>query len=311
MVVEPEWGIDEYIEVCRDAFRQRSYSVETDVAIDSRIRWRPHLRVTKGDDIRVIEVRVTENLPTLWLAEMEKTKSFYPNLKVYIAIPSGTRILPDMLFEARRAGIGVYEIDGTQLVDRIAASAHIDSEIAEELKAKLPMFIIKRQRPYGNILDLRRILRSCRSFIHWLDRHFDRAGIERIYEEMEAGGLGDVHEINVACGLYENNITSVMRNDVKRFREECNLRGIQVAVRVVCDREMLQELHDRFIITQGAVYSVLPVNAINMGQFGQMFETEADPPFKRFWDAGLDLVDNWEKIDKELEALRKKGVNKQ
>ncbi len=310
MVVEPEWGIDEYIEVCRDSFRQRSYLVESNVAIDPRIRWRPHLRATKGSDIRVIEVRITEDLPALWLAEMEKTKTFFPNLNVYIAIPSGTKILPAVLVDARRAGIGVYEIDGTHLVDRVNPAPATDTQIAEELKAKLPMFIIRRQRPYGNILDLRRILRGCRSYIHWLDRHFDRAGIERIYEEIVAAGLESIHDISIVCGLYENNITNVMRSDFKRFREECGHRGIQTAIRVVCDREMLQEVHDRFIITEGAVYSVLPVNAIEMGQFGQMFETEADPPFREFWDAGFDLVNDWERIEKELAALKKKSADK-
>lgn len=145
------------------------------------------------------------------------------------------------------------------------------------------------ETPYSNIRNLWEILRSCNGFIYWIDKHFSRKGLEPLSEEADGT---KIKEIKILTGL-TNKINDRLRKDFIRFKAEMSNRNIDVQFRVICDKAVLQDVHDRWIISKTSCYNVPPIDSIYKGQYSEMKPTKNIPPFEQWWDNGLDLIDDW------------------
>ena len=90
------------------------------------------------------------------------------------------------------------------------------------------------------------------------------------------------------------------RRDFKRFKAELTLRNISSEIRVICDKNILKDIHDRWIMATNVCYNVPPINSIYMGQYSELVKTDNRPPFGEWWQKGLNILDDWNDIDKAL-----------
>lgn len=68
----------------------------------------------------------------------------------------------------------------------------------------------------------------------------------------------------------------------------------------------MNELHHRFLLTQGCKYSLPPISSIEMGQWGSLFETQVQFPFDRYWRKGKDIERKWDDIFNVGEEMRRR-----
>jgi hypothetical protein len=149
---------------------------------------------------------------------------------------------------------------------------------------------------YSNLRNLWEVLRNCKNYIHWFDKHFSPKGIESLIDEADGT---KINEIKILTGIGSTNLEK-LRRDFIRFESEIKLRHINSEIRVIFDKNLLNDIHDRWIISQNDCYNVPPVNSIYMGQYSEIVKTSNRPPFNDWWDKGLDIVNNWNELTKYL-----------
>ena len=152
------------------------------------------------------------------------------------------------------------------------------------------------ETPYTNIKNLWETLRACKEHIYWIDKHFSAKGLEPLSEEADGT---KIKEIRILTGLTKN-INEKLKRDFLRFRKEMKNRTIETELRVICDKNVLQDIHDRWIISAKVCFNIPPINSIYKGQYAEVKETVNRPPFEEWWIKGLDLLRDWEKIIKNL-----------
>ena len=142
--------------------------------------------------------------------------------------------------------------------------------------------VIERDRPYSNVVALRRTLRACRGHIWWVDAHFSRKGLEPLADEAD-GTL--VTEIRILSGPAQ--VGADTGADFKRFKNEMATLGITAEWRVIERTD--QEFHDRFIVTKGKAWNVPPINTLYKGDYSEISITSL-PPFEAWWSKGKPLA---------------------
>lgn len=158
-----------------------------------------------------------------------------------------------------------------------------------------PTRFLSPETPYSNLRNLWDVLRSCKGFIHWFEKSFPAKGLEPLHDEADGTRIT---EIKILAGVdvqYER-----LRRDFERFRSEMRIRGISCELRVIRDKQLLNSIHDRWIVSEGLCYNVPPVNSMFMGQYSELKQTSNRPPFASWWEKGLDLIDGWQDISKNL-----------
>ena len=140
----------------------------------------------------------------------------------------------------------------------------------EDISAK--SLFIAPEKPFTNVMHLRKILTKCNGYIWWLDKHFDSKGFEPLIESIDAN---KIDHIKILMG--NTNVNQKMKKDFKRLNEEFNMRGIDIECRVILNKSNFHEIHDRWIITNDIVYNVPPINSIYRGQFCEINITDKIP----------------------------------
>ncbi|MCW4009709.1 MAG: hypothetical protein NWF05_03710 [Candidatus Bathyarchaeota archaeon] len=153
------------------------------------------------------------------------------------------------------------------------------------------------ETPYSNIRNLRDILRDSKGFVHWFDKHFSIKGFEPLHDE--ADGI-KINEIKVLSGVTSQRVNNRLRDEFIRFKKEMETRQISAELRIICDKTILNEIHDRWIVSESAVFNVPPIDTIFQGQYSEMKRTDNRPPFKQWWSNGFDIVSQWQEIIKHL-----------
>lgn len=77
--------------------------------------------------------------------------------------------------------------------------------------------VIRPERPYGNVLALREMLRSARGSIRWYEKHMEAKTVEVLYREI---GGEEVDEIRLLSGPPKPERMDDLKDEYKRFRKE-------------------------------------------------------------------------------------------
>jgi hypothetical protein len=159
--------------------------------------------------------------------------------------------------------------------------SELGSEGEDAVRERTRGHVIRPQRPYGNVLALRDMLRAARGAIRWYEKHMEAKTVEVLYREV-AGQ--DVDEIRLLSGPPKAERFDDLKDDFKRFRTEMKAeRAIEVEWRVLDSKEAFRH-HDRFFITEGFARNLPPVNSILANSTGEILPSEltADD-FDEWW----------------------------
>jgi hypothetical protein len=149
------------------------------------------------------------------------------------------------------------------------------------------------ETPYSNVRNLREILRNSTEFVHWFDKHFSLKGLEPLHDEADGT---KINEIRILSGITSGRVNERLRDDFIRFRDEMKTRQINAELRILCNKEILNDIHDRWIVSKNSVFNIPPVDTIFQGQYSEMKKTENRPPFEEWWLNGLDIIAQWQEI---------------
>jgi hypothetical protein len=158
------------------------------------------------------------------------------------------------------------------------------AEISEELE-KTSGHVLSPDRPYGNLMALRSVLRAAADFLWWYEPHMPPKVLEALYGELDGTKVTDVRILSGGA-----NVSEPLKGDFDRFAKELKKeRGITVQWRVL-DRGETFKRHDRIILSKDQAKNLPPLNTVLAGSVGEILPSDIKPTdFDEWWKLGTDL----------------------
>lgn len=137
---------------------------------------------------------------------------------------------------------------------------------AEQVEQKnQDSYRVTYRTPYSNVKRLRRAIRACGGELMWIAKHFPKKGLEPLSDEVTGE---EFTSVQILCG--PANVTHKMRADFERFKKEMKNRDVEAELRVLTNKEHLDNLHDRWILSDGASWNVPPINSLYRNQEAEL-----------------------------------------
>lgn len=151
---------------------------------------------------------------------------------------------------------------------------------------------ISPEKPFTNEMRIRHIIRSSDSYIHWFDKYFTRRGLEFLSQEVDTEA---VDNIKILTGTKQTDHN--LRKEFKKFKEEMENQGVKVEMRIIPE-EKSRDIHDRWLISENRGFNIPSINTIGRGQHAEINESSSRPPFEKWWKKSMDIVQEWNNIQK-------------
>ncbi len=159
--------------------------------------------------------------------------------------------------------------------------------------------LISPDRPFSNRLLLVRTIRYCDTYLWWVDKYFPIEGLEILLQSLPET---NVKSLKILLSI--DNASIELRSSFKNFKEEIKGKGIDCEMRVIIDRKVRSNIHDRWIVSKTKTFNLPSVDTIKRGQYSEITPTTNSPPFQDWWKESEDIMTAWNKINEERQ---KKG----
>jgi len=246
----------------------------------------------KADEIfsmRLKDFRPVRILCELLWGRKDLTKdNIYQALLVYDLINRETTIdeITGFIMILNRFGILTYSKKTNNIV--IKYNPGMENPEREEK-------IISPSTPFTNIKNLREIFRNCEDYVIWIDKHFGKRGFELLIEELDGNEVSDV---KILMSINSSDDFVKLHKDFKRFKTEMEHKGINSTCKVIVDKDLINDIHGRWIISKSFCYKVPPLNSIFKGQYDELVKIESRPEYDEWWSKSYDLLSDWNEIQK-------------
>lgn len=109
---------------------------------------------------------------------------------------------------------------------------------------------ISPKTPFSNKIRFRKAVESCEGYILWVDKYFPAYGLELLAEYDKS----HVREIKILTSLLK--VDDKLKRAVIDFSKEIKNQGITFELRVLNNKQIYKDIHDRWIISKNVCFNV-------------------------------------------------------
>jgi type I restriction enzyme, R subunit len=166
---------------------------------------------------------------------------------------------------------------------------------------------ITKSTPALNRMNYRQTIGKCKGHIRWTDRYFGEDTLKYLMDGINSESVKDV---KLLASLYQSGMNQFLHKKFKNFQDEMKKKGINCQLRVIIDKELHYEIHDRIIEGQNIIYNIPSAKQVDNGQYSEIKKTQNKPPFDEWWNnnKNLDLIKNWDELDKKISEQKSKKM---
>lgn len=129
---------------------------------------------------------------------------------------------------------------------------------------------IDSSRPFSNDVMIREILREARGKLMWLDKYFQKEGLEWLLREADAN---NIHTIEIVSSDTGKPTDPYALSDYKKLKKELGIKGISLEWRILA-RDKSHDFHDRWILDDNELcYNIPSINSIKSGQKSELHKS--------------------------------------
>jgi len=150
--------------------------------------------------------------------------------------------------------------------------------IFEVIHKPLESKLLSPRKPFSNKKAIRDIIRSCREYIYWVDKYFSRVGLDWLSELLDIRKVENVRILMVPEKADEKFISLY-----KDLKKEFKNNGIKCELRVIVDKKLKADIHDRWVISKNLCYNMPSTDTVARGQYSEVKRTTNFPPFDNWW----------------------------
>jgi len=144
--------------------------------------------------------------------------------------------------------------------------------------------LLSPKTPFSNKKVVRDIIASCQDYIYWVDKYFSRAGLDLLSESINVEKVKSIRILMLPEKVNEKFLS--LYGD---FKKEFKNYGVKCELRVITDKKLKSDIHDRWIISKNFCYNMPSTDTIARGQFTEVKRTKNRPPFKKWWQKSKDI----------------------
>ena len=148
------------------------------------------------------------------------------------------------------------------------------------------------KRPFSNKIKYRKALESADGYIHWVDKYFSGYGFEILADCDKS----HIKEIKILTSFLKVDLN--LRKTFIDFSEEMKHDGIRCEMRVIKDKDLYHAIHDRWLISASVCFNLPSPDIVARGQYSEIKKTDYKPPFGNWWQSSIDVITNWNEIDR-------------
>jgi len=134
--------------------------------------------------------------------------------------------------------------------------------------------LLSPKTPFSNKKVVRDIIVSCQDYIYWVDKYFSRAGLDLLSESINVEKVKSIRILMLPEKVNEKFLS--LYGD---FRKEFKNYGVKCELRVITDKKLKSDIHDRWIISKNFCYNMPSTDTIVRGQFTEVKRTKNFPSF--------------------------------
>ncbi len=234
--------IHRYKGICEQFLQSQGLQVHTDVQVSDTVRLRPHLFAKDGSKI-IVDIVDSNNVDQLLINRYIEAMNAVPGLEVSLALIGDLQYLPDLVKTCYQNGFGIIVIQNDVAKQVLPSRPRQVQRLSDQ-----DQFAIMPDKPFGNLLALKKCLRLCRDQLDWIELNLPKKSFETLYENILDGDL-KVHSIRLIRAV-DDKLTAKFHADFLKFRGELSRNRIQVELRVIIDRVVAKTIHGRYIYSK-------------------------------------------------------------
>ncbi len=164
---------------------------------------------------------------------------------------------------------------------------------------------IRPENQFSNIVAMKKVINECKGSLVWVDKYLTLKTLEILMETINENPDRDFSDIKLLGSI--DKIDKSVRDRFIRFNKELSTKNIQSQMKIM-DTKIAASIHDRWIIGENKIYNIPSADTIAQGQYSEITETKNRLPVEKLWEASLDVVSDWNKIEKlQNEKIKNKG----
>ncbi|QLH08562.1 GmrSD restriction endonuclease domain-containing protein [Candidatus Nitrosotenuis sp. DW1] len=153
--------------------------------------------------------------------------------------------------------------------------------------------LITPEQPFSNRVAFWNAIKSCDGYIYWIDKYFSKEGLELLSQSLDTNRTKTV-KILISIEKADEKFRSVFKD----FRDELKNKNVICELRVITDSKLKSSIHDRWILSKNNCYNIPSADTVARGQYSEIKATENKPPFEDWWTKSLDIINDWNEIQK-------------
>jgi hypothetical protein len=171
-----------------------------------------------------------------------------------------------------------------QLENKVQSHDKKIRTIFEVIHRPLDVKLLSPGKPFSNKKAIRDVISSCERYIYWIDKYFSRAGLDWLSESLNTGKVKGIKIL-----MSEEKVDKKFLSSYKDLKKEFESDGIKCELRVIFDKKLNADIHDRWIISENLCYNMPSTDTIARGQYSEVKRTANLPPFDEWWEKSKDM----------------------
>ena len=155
--------------------------------------------------------------------------------------------------------------------------------------------LIQPENPFSNRLNYIEMINWCEEYIYRMDKYFTTKWLEFLSRWIN---YEKIKEVRILSSI--KSVDEELRKDFKYFKEELSNKWINVEMRILINKNTLQELHDRYLLSKNKSFIIPSPDVVSRNQLSSIKETNSNIPFEEYRNEGIDLISDWNKIKEKL-----------
>jgi len=153
--------------------------------------------------------------------------------------------------------------------------------------------LVKPTDPFSNKIMFGEMIRSCDTYLYWIDKYFSVEGLRLLSQFLDQE---KVKEVKILMSPEKANRD--FRSWFKDFKTQMNNKGVFCELRVIINPKLKSQIHDGWVISKYQGFNIPSPDTIARGQYSEIKKTKNRPPFEKWWEESLDIITDWEKIER-------------
>lgn len=170
----------------------------------------------------------------------------------------------------------------TEIGERLGISAEIQKDT-----------MLHPEKEFDNELLVEDTFKKCNEYVNWVDRFFRPKGLKWISRYLPNE---KVKHVRILTG--NDTATEELRDLFKALRNQLSHNNIKCEMRVIADNKLKGKIHGRWLETKDECYTFQSVDTVARGAYDEIRDGASRPPFNEWWENSLDIIENWESIQR-------------